>query len=248
MNCLLWFACGLGLLAGQADDGGPVPPAAAAAIAPEAAVQVQTLLADRPELLGLMHPGDDVWTWLAVHFSNRGWTIRWSNDQARLAHYLARHTYTADGHPVVFVRRTLKSGAPVAPAAQLSGLVFELLNAEHEDGFRSLAARGERGEISRPAFILANARIEFEVCRATQEFYRAVWLPHARRDRLTAGGGNWHLGIGDDFAAWIAHHRQVSRDGYPDDVYGPEYDALTARHRAAEKAPAASSSGTQRSP
>jgi hypothetical protein len=237
------FALGLALLAGN-DAGAPVTPAETAQIPPQAVASLHALLADRPETL--LQPRDDVWTWLAVHFSNGGWTIRWSNQQSTLGHYLARHTYTADGHPVIFIARRLKSGAPIAAEAQLSGLVFELLNAEHEDQFKDLAARAGRGEITRPAFILANAQIEFAVCRATQEFYRSVWRPHVLRNHIHDTGGNWHLTIGDDFAKWIAHHREVSRDGYPDDVYGPEYDAIMAHRCAAGKVPAASSADMQR--
>jgi hypothetical protein len=212
--------------------------------APDAGASLQALVSDRPEFLTLMKPQDDVWSWLEVHFANHGWTIRWSNNQATLAHYLARHTYTTDGHPVIFIARQFRTGAPISAEAQLSGLVFELLNATHEDEFKDVAARGARGEMTRDEFILANARIEFSVCRATQDFYHDVWGPHVLRNHLSDPGGNWHLAISDDFDEWIAYHRRVSRDGYPDDVYGPEYDALTARHRAEEKGPAVTSSGT----
>ncbi len=228
------------------DTGGPVTPAQAAQIAPEATTNLQALLRDRPEMLMLLQPHDDVWMWLVVHFSNSGWTIRWSDNQATLEHYLARHTYTADGHPVIFIARHLKSGARISAEAQLSGLVFELLNAEHENEFKELAARARNGAIERPAFILANAQIEFTVCRATQKFYRTVWRPHVLRCHLHDQGGNWHLGAGDDFARWIAYHRQDRRDGYPDDVYGPEYDAISAQRHAAEKAPATFSAETQK--
>jgi len=210
----------------------------------EANANLNALVADRPELLTLMKPHDDVWTWLEVHFANHGWTIRWSNNQSTLQHYLARHTYTADGHPVIFIARQLRDGAPISAEAQLSGLVFELLNATHESDFEDVAARGGRGEMARDEFILANARIEFSVCRETQDFYHDVWCPHVLQNHLDDRGGNWHLAIGDDFDDWIAYHRRVSRDGYPDDVYGREYDALIARHRAEEKGPAVTSSGT----
>jgi hypothetical protein len=246
MTWLPGLALAVALLTAS-DSGGPITPAQATEITPDATTNLGALLHDRPELLMLFQPRDEIWTWLAVHFSNGGWTIRWSNDQSRLEHYLARHTYAADGHPVIFIERRLKkSGNPISAEAQLSGLVFELLNAEHEGEFRDLAARASRGEIARPAFVLANAQIEFEVCRGTQEFYRAVWRPHALRAHVPEVGGNWHLAIGTDFAKWIVYHRQVSRDGYPDDVYGPEYDAIMRRRRAEEKSPAASSGDTQR--
>ena len=231
MTWLPVIAWGFALLAG--DDAGLAAPAETTPITPQAVANLQHALADRPELLTLLQPRDDVWTWLAVHFTNGGWTIRWSNDRSTLAHYLARHTYAADGHPVIFVARSLKRGTSFPAEAQLSGLVFELLNAEHENEFKDLAARAARGEIARPAFILANAQIEFAVCRETQQFYREVWRPHVQRNHLRDAGGNWHLAVGDDFAKWIAYHREVSRDGYPDDVYGPEYDAIIAHRRAA---------------
>ncbi len=231
----------------SADDAGPVTPGQAAAITPEARVSLNALLRDRPELLTLLQPHDDVWMWLAVHFSNGGWAIRWSNDQSRLEHYLARHTYAADGHPVIFIARQMKkSGQPISAEAQLSGLVFELLNAEHEGEFEDLAGHATRGEIGRPDFILANARIEFAVCRETQQFYREIWRPHVQRNHLRDAGGNWHLTIGTDFAKWIAYHQQIVRDGYPDDVYGPEYEAITAHRHVEEKSPAASPAETQK--
>jgi hypothetical protein len=215
-----------------------------AAIAPEAVANLKALLEDRPELLTIMSPQDDVWTWLAIHFTNGGWIIRWSNEQTTLSHYLARHTYTTDWHPVIFIARKLGNGAPIAPEAQLSGLVFELLNATHEHEFYDLTSRAVRGDLTRDEFVLANAKIEFSVCRKTQEFYHDVWQPHVLRNHLSDGAGNWHLSVGNDFDKWIAYHREVSRDGYPDDVYGREYDAIMARQRAAEKSPAASASGT----
>jgi hypothetical protein len=191
-----------------------------------------------------MQPQDEVWRWLEVHFYNHGLTIRWSNNQSTLLHYLARHTYSPDGHPVIFIARKLSSGAPISAEAQLSGLVFELLNATHEDEFENVAAQGRLGEMSRDEFILANARIEFAVCHETQDFYHEVWRPHVLRNHLNDRGGNWHLAVGDDFDEWIAYHRRVSHDGYPDDVYGREYDAIRAKFGGEEKAPAISSSGT----
>lgn len=216
--------------------GGPVMPEDVAKITLEANVNLDALVEDRPELLTLMQPQDDVWTWLQVHFTNGGWTIRWSNDRSRLSHYLARHTYASDGHPVIFLARELSDGTPVSAEAQLSGLVFELLNAMHEYEFEDVAAQGSRGELNRKQFVLANARIEFAVCHETQDFYRQVWRPHVLRNHLSDRGGNWHLSVGDNFAKWIAYHRTVARDGYPDDVYEPEYDAIMAkRHATAAK-------------
>jgi hypothetical protein len=207
--------------------GGPVTAADLATITPAGLTGLDALMADHPELLTLIHRDDEIWQWLAVHFSNRGRPVQWTrNSGVRFQHYLAMSSYT---HPVLYLASRTPGGNPVSPQLQLSELVYELLNISHEDEFQAVCALARAGKLTEDQFVEAMARVEFRTCQETDAFHRLVWLPYADKNHLPLYRGNWHIGIGDDFNRWLDYHRRIAKDGYPDDAYRPTYERLAPK-------------------
>jgi hypothetical protein len=209
--------------------GGPVTPAEIRSVSPEAVANLNALVADHSELLTLIRRDDEIWQWLAVHFTNHGRAVRWTRDRGvHFTHYLAMSSYT---EPVLYLAARTPGGQPISPQLQLSEIVYELLNISHAGEFQQVVAGARAGALSEKEFVEAMARVEFRTCQETDAFHRLVWLPYAEKNHLPLYRGNWHIGIGTDFQRWLDYHRHVAKDGYPDDAYAPEYAALTGKSR-----------------
>ena len=210
-----------------ATPSGPITPAELVQISPPGVANLEALVADRPELLTVIHRGDEIWQWLEVHFSNNGNPVEWAHDPAvKFQHYLAMSSYV---RPAVYLAARTLNGSPITPQLELSSLVYELLNISHAPQFRAVVAEARAGNLTEDQFVLAMARIEFSTCQETNYFHQSVWLPYARKNHLPLYRGNWHIGVGNDFGRWIYYHRHVAKDGYPDDAYRPTYRKIAPR-------------------
>ncbi len=102
--------------------------------------EVEKMAQDRPQVLQVISPGDDMWTWLEKHFQNtNGVSARWSNEQSGLwPQYIASHCFDKNGTAVIMIAGRRPDGSLIGGEEFLSMVVFELLNASHRDEFTKL--------------------------------------------------------------------------------------------------------------
>jgi hypothetical protein len=188
------------------------------------------LIHDRPQILDIIQRGDPLWTWLNSRFDNtNGQEVLWSDKEPKgPSHYFAGHTYDEFGRVVISVRRLGDDGKPLGAEQLISSVVFELINGSHKDEFDRLARAAANRTISRDQFINSTAKVEFDSIMQLKQFAVDVWIPYAVSKHLPFLNDYWDKGIPENFDQWLYVCR-LSRNGYPDDLYGPFYDRLTEK-------------------
>ena len=192
------------------------------------ASELEKIAKDRPQLLDVISPGDDIWQWLDKHFqSTNGLPAKWSSELPNLpSHYLASHTFASDGAAIIMVAGSKPDGTPVGGDEFLSMLVFELLNAAHRDEFNSLDEAARQRKIDKETYVVGMAHIEYTSALELRQFRLDLWIPHAIKKGLRWDQDFWKQGTNDNFDIYLRIARGMNT-GYPDDVYGPRYDSLS---------------------
>jgi hypothetical protein len=183
-------------------------------------------VSDHPEMLTLIKRNDEIWKWLEIRFYNNGHPIIWFSDNpSPIAHYLSSHTYAKDGTPILMLAKQKPDGSSISPERGLALVVFELFNSQHKNEFMRLAEEARRKAILRSGLIIGMVRMEHKTTLELKDFYAEHWLGYAIHNHFPHDGNNWQMGSNEDFDQWLYFYK-LTRDGYPDDIYGPYYDAL----------------------
>lgn len=196
--------------------------------------QITWLLHDRPQLQPIVLPGSPVWNYLQDGFtySINGEHIFWDPTSTSAVDESGALTQFMRSH-MIFIRadRTYKegeaAGRDISGEAMLRHVVFELNNAKRRDEFNAVAAKAERGELTRRQFILAVAAVEFGTSQATRLFWNNVWRPYCRREHLQSNDELWANVDYGNFDDWMRQFPEGS--WYPWQIYGLDYDRLMKR-------------------
>jgi len=117
-------------------------------------------------------------------------------------------------------------GTHIGGEEVLSMLVFELLNASHRDEFKALDAAASERKIGKENYIEGMAKVEFTTALELKHFAVHLWPQNAVKRGMPWNHPFWKQGTVESFDIYLRTIRGM-HDGYPDDVFGPRYDALS---------------------
>lgn len=139
--------------------------------------QVDQMLADRPDMVGVLSDDDPVMAWVVDGFNGGriGQRIHW-NGNSPASGAPAEHA-SAYGHYPPHI--CLDGGSDVTPIDKWAGLVYELFNIEGTKEFDKLFEQATAGELTSDEYADACAKLEYEALKKAEAYFAEHPLPGA---------------------------------------------------------------------
>lgn len=193
--------------------------------------QIDQMLADRPDMAGLLNDDDSILLWVidSMNGSRLGQRIYW-NGSSPIGGALAEHWRPAMGYPP-HIRLTdgVNSGID-----KWTELVFELFNLDNDRSFDTLDEEAYAGAIHGDAYATEYARLEYVALVKTNEFFEKHPFPGAEP------GDNpeydWIAKIPSTFEEYMASSTdEKGAFRHPGDTYKKRYDTSIAPYVVPER-------------
>ena len=209
--------------------------------------QTTRMLKDRPRMANYVSKGDPVWTWTVRQFAGEGLGARilWNAVAPIDEHVRAYNSGPNDRRSFGLIAiREVDAGKPLSGEDQWSCAVFELYNIRNTKQFDETDKQAFAGKLTKEEFMRKFSTLEFNAGLSETSFYHTTWLPHARKNNLTATDSCWGVEDPATYDEWIACFKDPS--GYPYCWYGTFYDQevvprlkenLSSRHQQQQHSP-----------
>lgn len=162
--------------------------------------QLEQMLADRPEMSGVLEQDDPSYQWIVSSLNGEltGRRIYWNADSPRAGqgseHASQYHHYPAQ----IYV----SGGREMTPIDKWAAFIYELFNLENTTEFRKLDEAAYEGKIDGHTYATGYVKLEFLALQKTNEYFSAHPLPSEG-----AGKDVWYewtitdLGTFEEYAA-----------------------------------------------
>jgi len=167
--------------------------------------QVDQLLADRPDMAGVLREDDPVLQWVIEGFNGdrMGYRIHW-HANSPLGGSDAEHSPPYYAYPAYI---SLSGGAQVTPIDKWASVVYELHNIENSQAFDELHEQAKAGEIDGEAYAKKCLKLEFLALEKTKEFFEKNSLPNSRH-----GKDPWYNWISGDIGTFEDYAKSFEED------------------------------------
>lgn len=137
--------------------------------------QVEQMLADRPDMAGLLKDDDPIVQWVAAGFNGdrTGQRIYW-NAASPPSGNPGEHWPQYYNYPPQII---VSGGAETTRIDRWVAVVFEQFNIENDEAFAELASRAIAGDVDRDGYAVGCAKLEFAALLKCREFFEQHKLP-----------------------------------------------------------------------
>ena len=156
----------------------PSPPVAAISPASRQVTfgdrQVAQMLADRPDMAGVLPENHAVMRWIVKSFNGgrTGFRVYWNADSPGDSG--ASHAPRYGGYPAQLL---ISGGTETTPIDKWAGVVYEFFNLENTEGFAELLEQARTGEIDGHEYAFRCTKLEFDAAKKTEAYFASHPLP-----------------------------------------------------------------------
>lgn len=175
--------------------------------------QVDQLIADRPDMAGVLSEDDPVMKWIIDSFNGDriGQRVYWNANSPQSGSE-AEHGPPNGGYPAYV---SLSGGAETTPVDKWASVVYELFNLENTQAFEELNDRAMAGEVDGDTYALECVRLEFVAVVKTKAFFEKHTLPAS-----VHGNDPWYNWVLGDIGTF-EENVQGFRENYTGLGYNP---------------------------
>lgn len=178
------------------------------------------MLRDRPRMARFVKKGDVIWNWTVRQFAGEGLgnRITW-NGTPPADDFLGNNTYDSTVCEIRILE--VLRGEQVPGEMQWAVTVFELVNIRGHENFTAYYNEVLEGKLTRKEYIRKMTEQEFSALHQQQAFYKSVWIPHARRNKLSHTPYYWKIDAPNNYGQWMVSYHD---DPHYPECYGLDFD------------------------
>ncbi len=143
--------------------------------------QVEQMLADRPDMQGVIGTDHPIYQWVVDGFQGKhiGQRVYWNADSPR-AGRAAEHA-TPYGHYPPYI--SISGGTETTPVDKWGAVVFELQNLQNHESFNQLTSESVAGKLTADEYATKCVMLEYEAQLRTHKLFSAYPLPSSSHGR-----------------------------------------------------------------
>jgi hypothetical protein len=201
--------------------------------------QVDQMLADRPDMVGILEEDDFLLRWVigGMNGATIGQRIYW-NANTPQSGSAAEHASPYEGYPPHIC---ISGGTEITGHDRWACVVYELFNIENTKEFEDAYAKATAGTLDGDAYAKECARLEYVALTKAKEFFKKHPLPNAKPghheeyDQITEVPATFdeYLALYHDAHGNFHHPGQYFKDYY-DDVIAPYLKSMKEANDVAE--------------
>jgi hypothetical protein len=161
--------------------------------------QLEQVLADRPDMAGVLREDDPVVAWVIAGFNGEriGQRVYW-NGASPQSGQTAEHSPPYYHYPAHIC---ISGGTETTPVDKWASLVFEFFNLENHKDFEKLTAEAMKGKVSREQYGDSCVALEFLAMQKTRAFLDEHPFPYSQQGH-------------DDWCEWVRTSLPKSAEEY----------------------------------
>jgi hypothetical protein len=160
--------------------------------------QVDQIVADRPDMAGILSNDDPVLQWIISGFNGDqlGQRIHW-HARSPLSGSTAEHGAAYYGYPAYI---SVSGGTETTPIDKWASVVYELYNLENSADFEELSNQVMAGEIDGDGYALKCVELEFSAIEKTKSFFEKHNLPNSQH-----GNDPWYNWVSGEIGTFESY-------------------------------------------